>query len=177
MSEALEELGLFADRFRHFMNLWTIYSDLLTKRYTPSLDDDEWPVRTTMMFVVYSYFYSLVEDSKDGMNGFRVWRKSLPEEAAVISAVEAKVKPLLQHLRLFRNRLGFHGSRTRTRESEAFAIFNEHSGTQIFETIELFKAMSGALFGMATVLQENDEDGKKKYRKKLDEIAKRAVQL
>lgn len=31
-----EELRIFVERFLHFMNLWTIYKDMLTGHYKPS---------------------------------------------------------------------------------------------------------------------------------------------
>ena len=171
IKESHEELGIFSQRFFHFMNLWTIYTDLLKGTYTPSLDDDQYPVSITMMLVLYAYFYSLVEDSNDGLNGFRVWRGRLPEEEAVIAVVEATVQPLLNHLRLFRNRLGFHGSRTWNRESAAFDLFNQHSGMDVFNAMKRFKAMNAALFGMDAKLQANDPAGIAHYRKILDKIA------
>lgn len=89
-----EELRIFVERLMHFMNLWTIYKDTLSGHYVPSVgkahvenkDRIEFPVGITMMFVLYSYFYSLVEDSDDGLNGFRVWREVWPSEEVAISA-------------------------------------------------------------------------------------------
>jgi hypothetical protein len=41
-----EEFGIFAERSMHFMNLWTIYNDLLSSHYIPSVGapgpDEEW---------------------------------------------------------------------------------------------------------------------------------------
>src|SRR5262249_33496866 len=119
----------------HFMNLWTIYKDLISSHYLPSVgkvmsrsdenaDGREWPVNITMMFVLYAYFYSLVEDSEDGLNGFRVWREVWPQEESAISAVQRRVSPFVGRLRLFRNRLGFHGSRTRHHEGVGFHLFS-----------------------------------------------------
>jgi hypothetical protein len=118
--------------------------------FSPTDEDDgkKWPVHITMMVVLYSYFYSLVEDSEEGLNGFRVWREVWPNEEAAISVVEARVTPFLSPLRLFRNRMGFHGSRSRTHEATAFELFNKHSGTDVFEAIKLFKGLGAALFGM-----------------------------
>jgi hypothetical protein len=173
VTQVEEEFNIFALRFFHFMNLWTIYTDLLSKKYVPSPDSDEYPVKMTLMFVVYGNFYSLVEDSGEALNGFRVWRKRFPQEEAVLAAVEARVRPFLSHLRVFRNRMGFHGSRTQLHQSPAFDLFNQHSGAEIFEAMKSFKAMSAALFGMDTALQENDLEGIARQRKKLDEIAAR----
>ena len=44
-----------------------------------------------MMLIIYAYFYSLVEDSADGVNAFRIWREHFPEEEEAIAAVEALV--------------------------------------------------------------------------------------
>src|SRR5271165_6725288 len=86
-----EELRIFVERFMHFMNLWTVYSDFLSGKYLPSVDsgdndDQSIPsVQITLMFMLYAFFYSLVEDSQDGLNGFRVWRERFPEEEHAIA--------------------------------------------------------------------------------------------
>lgn len=168
--ERPEELSIYAERHFHFMNLWTVYHDLLKGDYVPSLNDDEYPVGITMMLVLYSYFYSLVEDSDEGLNGFRIWRQKLPQEEAAITTVEARVRPFLVHLRLFRNRMGFHGSRTRAHESEAFELFNKHSGTEIYQTMKQYKALAAALFGMDMALHSGDADKIAQWRARLDVI-------
>lgn len=171
MKESPNELDVFADRFFHFLNVWTVYRDLAKGKYAPSIDMEEPSVQVTMMFILCAFFHGLVEDSDDGLNGFRVWRKRLPREEAAIAAVEAKVQPLLGHLRMFRNRLGFPGSRTRSRESAAFDLLDQQSRTEILEAMKRFKSMSAALFGMDTALRTNDSEKIARYRKKLDEIA------
>jgi hypothetical protein len=171
MRKRPEELSIYAERHFHFLNLWTVYHDLLKGNYKPSFNEEEWPVGTTMMFVLYAYFYSLVEDAADGLNGFRVWRERLPQEEAAIARVEAKVRPFLGRLRVFRNRMGFHGSRTRNHESAAFDLFNKHTGTEIYETMRHYKALAAALYGMDTALHANDVEGIARCRERLDEIA------
>src|ERR1039458_8675223 len=112
-----EELIIFVERLTHFMNLWTIYDDSLTGRYVPTVGDNDHSIhdpRTSLMLVIYAYFYSLVEDSNDGLNAFRVWREHFPEEEDAIAAVEAQIKPFTKDLRAYRNRLGFHGCGRRT---------------------------------------------------------------
>ena len=107
---------MFAERYAHFSNVHTIYRDLLSGHYQPSVNVNATPelweiteVKTTAMFLLYAYFCSMVEDDPQGVNGFRVWRATWPEEEKAIAAVEALVKPLVPGLKLFRNRLGFHG--------------------------------------------------------------------
>jgi hypothetical protein len=117
-----EELYMFAERYAHFSNIHTIYRDLLSGHHKPSVNVNEDPLKipekfeitnvsTTAMFILYAHFYSMVEEDPDGVNGFRVWRAAWPEEEKAIAVVEALVTPLAPGLRLFRNRLGFHGSR------------------------------------------------------------------
>jgi hypothetical protein len=168
----------------HFMNLWIIYSDMLTGHYVPSLgdmygssdpaDEKKWPVNMSMMFVLYAYFYSLVEDSEEGLNGFRIWRQVWPNEESAISAVEARVTPFLVPLRLFRNRMGFHGSRSRSHEAAAFDLFNKHSGDAVFEAIKLFKGLGAALFGMDLAQSGTDLQKQARWRALIDGIAARA---
>jgi hypothetical protein len=177
-----EELGIFVERLIHFMNFWTIYDDLLTHRYVPSLDltakspndSKEWPVGITVMLLLYAHFYSLVEDSDDGLNGFRVWRQIWPNEEPAISAVEARVTPFLDRLRLFRNRLGFHGSRTRSHEAKGLNLFAEHSGDEIYLAMKLFKALGAALLAMDTAVRSGDQREQARCRGWIDRTTAKA---
>lgn len=144
-----EELRIFVERLLHFMNLWTFYNDLLSGKYVPSLrGDEEWSITnpgTTMMFILYAYFYSLIEDSDDGLNCFRIWREHFPEEEIAIAGVEAQAAPFRARLKIFRNRLGFHGSRSRSHESRALELFEGHSGTELWNAMVSTKALGSAL--------------------------------
>jgi hypothetical protein len=181
-----EELRIFAERFMHFMNLWTIYKDMLTGHYKPSygemltaedprpIDNRKWPVNITMMFVLYAYFYSLVEDSDEGLNGFRVWREVWPQEKVAIDAVEARVAPFRHRLRLFRNRMGFHGSRTRSREAAAFELFDKHTGTEVLDSMRLFKHLGAGLLGLDRATVEKNVQEQQRFREWIDEAASAA---
>jgi hypothetical protein len=154
-----EEFGIFVERFMHFINLWTIYTDLLSGRYVPSVNpaSERWSVTdvaTTMMFVLYAFFYSLIEDDVDSINGFRLWRSRFPEEEKAISAVEAQVAPFVPNMRVFRNRLGFHGSRSRVHESKGLELFSAHSGDEIWNAMKEFKSLGSALLA-----KENAQGG------------------
>lgn len=137
----------------HFLNLWTIYNDLLSSHYVPSVGapepEEKWSatdIRCTVMLVVLAYFYSLIEDDGQGLDAFRIWRARYPEEEAAIAAVEAKVAPFRKRLKVFRNRLGFHGSRTRSHESSGRELFNKHQGNETWEAMRSFKSLAAALF-------------------------------
>jgi hypothetical protein len=97
------------------------------------------------MFVLYAWFYSLIEDEENAVNGFRLWRERFPEEERAIAAVEAEVVPFRNDLKLFRNRLGFHGSTSRTHEAVGFQLFSNYSGTEILEAMLKFKSLGAAL--------------------------------
>jgi hypothetical protein len=172
--QALEELSIFADRYMHFSNLWTVYSDVLSKKYVPSVNIGKITPQITVMMVLYAYFYSLVEDSEDGLNGFRIWRAKFPDEESAIAAVEAQIIPFTSRLRIYRNRLGFHGSRTRTHEASGFNLFTQHSGTEIWNAMRNFKALGAALFAKANHRQGVGKWTAAEVRDWIDSVAERA---
>jgi hypothetical protein len=150
-----EEFGIFVERFMHFMNVWTVYRDLLSGDYVPTVgppsENVSFPnMGDTMMFLLYASFYSLIEEDKMSVNAFRVWREHFPEEESAIAAVEAQVIPFTEDLRRFRNRLRFHGSRSRGHEAPGFDIFAKHSGDTILTTMANFKRLGAALLAQET---------------------------
>ncbi len=178
--QASEEYRIFAERYMHFTNLWTIYTDILSGRYVPSInlasEGALTEVRYTMMLILYAYFYSLVEDDDQGVNGFRIWRDRFPEEEPAIAAVEAQVIPFRKRLKLFRNRLGFHGSRSRSHESGGFDLFAKHSGTQMWDAMKNFKALGAALFAKDLARQGSEGSDANRARLWIDSVAARARQ-
>ena len=173
-----EELYMFAERYAHFSNLHTIYRDLLSGHYKPSLamngkpgEMDMTGVPITVMLVLYAYFYSMVEDDDQSVNAFRLWREHRPEEEKAIAALESKVAPMREGLRLCRNRLVFHGSRWRAHEQRAFELFEQHSGNNVWETMGSFKSLGAALF-RKDLDQQNGADPAR-TRKWIDELTRR----
>lgn len=180
-SQTSEEFGIFAERYMHFMNLWTVYTDLLSGHYVPrlNLSSEKFSitdVRATMMLILYAYFYSLIEDDNQSLNGFRIWRARYPEEEAAIAAVEAQVVPFRRRLRLFRNRLGFHGSRSRAHESSGFDLFAQHSGTEMWDAMKSFKALGAALFAKESAQRGLEGSDPDRARQWIDSVAARAGQ-
>jgi hypothetical protein len=153
-----------------------VYNDLLSGHYKPTLNlpsEELTDVGATMMLVLYAYFYSLVDDDNQSVNGFRIWRARYPEEEVAIAAVEARVVPFRQRLKLFRNRLGFHGSRSRTHESAALDLFAKHSGTEIWEAMKLFTALGAALFAKDLARQGLDDPNR--ARQWIDSVSTKAT--
>jgi hypothetical protein len=175
-SQIPEEMAIFAERYFHFMNLWTIYKDMLSGRYVPSHIDEEWSPQMTTMLLLYAYFYSLIEDSRDGLNGFRIWREHFPSEEAAIAAVEEQVMPFRDRLRIFRNKLGFHGSRTRVQESAGCDLFAQHSGTDIWNAMKNFKSLAAALFAHDLAERGIGKHTKEQVRNWLNGVAECARQ-
>ncbi len=174
-----EELILFVERTRYFLNLWTIYNDLLSRKYVPSMGEEAESIhdpKGTMMLILYAYFYSLVEDSNDGLNGFRVWREHYPEEERAIAAVEAQIAPAISDLRLFRNRLGFHGSRSRAHEAKGFDLFANTSGTVMWNTMKNFKALASTLLAKEMAIKNSNHAEAQKCRDWIEAIAIRATE-
>ncbi len=164
------------------------YSDLLTGRYVPSvgnrkLDEVEvdWTLPAemvpTMMFVLYAFFYSIIEDSEDGLNAFRIWRLKYPDELKSINALEKQIAPLRPELKVFRNRLGFHGSRSQQHEARGFELFGKHSGTKMLETMKVFKALNAALLSKDLASQHNSAEELAQARLLLDAIPARCDEL
>jgi hypothetical protein len=174
MVKNTEELVIFVERLTHFMNLWTVYTDSLTDKYLPTVGARDFSMhdpRTTLMFMLYAYFYSLIEESNDGLNAFRIWRRHFPEEEAAIAAVEKIVQPFRNDLRLFRNRLGFHGSRSRAHESSGFDLFANHSGDHLFDAAKKFKALAAILLYKESAATKSDTLAVNQARERLDRIA------
>ena len=178
-SKNTEELILFVERTRHFLNLWTIYNDLLSRKYVPSMGEEAESIhdpKGTMMLMLYAYLYSLVEDSNDGLNAFRIWREHYPEEERAIAAVEAQIAPSISDLRLFRNRLGFHGSRSRAHEERAFDLFANTSGGAMWNTMKNFKALAATLLAKEMAVKNSNHTEAQKYRDWIEAIAVRAIE-
>src|SRR5258706_12921798 len=73
-----EEFRIFAERCMHFLNLWTVYTDLLSGHYVPRInlpsDESLTEVRETLMLILYGYFCSLIEDADQSINMLRILR-------------------------------------------------------------------------------------------------------
>ncbi len=162
----------------HFNNLWTVYHDLLTAKYIPSVGDRDHSLHApgvTMMLILYAYFYSLVDDDSNGLNGFRIWRKRFPEEETAIAAVEACIIPFKDDLRRFRNRLGFHGSRTRKHEAPGLDLFANAKGAETLRAMGYFKRLGTLLLCKDLALQQSSKRDGDDARANIDDLIAMAV--
>jgi hypothetical protein len=174
----MEELGIFVERLTHFMNIWTVYKDLLSGHYVPSVGTLDWSptdARLTAMLVVYAYFYSLIETDEQGVNGFRIMREAFPEELSAINAVEKQTAPFMDDLRVFRNRLGFHGSRSRNHERQGFELFANFNGNELWNSILNFKALAATLLAKEIAIRKSDEAQTDFAKQRIAFIEQRAI--
>ena len=102
----------------------------------------------------------MIEEDQNSVNAFRVWRQSFPEEESAIAAVEAQVVPFIGDLKRFRNRLGFHGSRSRAHEASGFELFARHSGGAILAAMANFKHFGAVLLAKEIASQKARKSGK-----------------
>jgi hypothetical protein len=131
-----DELSVYVERIMRMIQLLRIYEMVLALPDEPSDRDNPQSSRKgTMMGVVYSFFYSLIEDDPQGINFFRIWRAREPSFAAELDALEARIAPFKGRLRLFRNRFGFHGSVTREHEAVGLDLLTHHDGALIYQAI------------------------------------------
>ncbi|MES2391033.1 MAG: hypothetical protein V4555_05290 [Acidobacteriota bacterium] len=131
----------------------------------------------TLMGLLYAFFYSLVEDSEDSVDAFRIWRLKFPDEHTAINALEKHVAPMRDDLRVFRNRLGFHGSRSHQHESRAYDLFGKHSGTKMIEVMKVFKALNAALISKDLARQHQSDEEMNAARTLINAIPQRCEAL
>lgn len=129
------ELSIYVERMMRFLPLLRIYEMVLRIPEDQDQGDPHLTMRGTMTSVVYSFFYSLIEKDSKSIDFFRIWRARVPELKEEIDTLEARIEPIRDGLRLFRNRFGFHGSTGREHEEKAFELLTEHSGMGIYQAM------------------------------------------
>jgi len=178
-----EEFRLFMVRHMQFMNLWTVYRDFLSKRYIPSVPgyqdtgNADWRTPAsfdaTLMFVLYSFFYSLVDQHEKGINAFRIWRAKFPAEEKAIAALEYRINPVIPDLKTFRHRLGFHGSQTFNQQDAGFKLFGTNSGGKMLNLMKQYKSLNAALCELDMARVANDTEKIADARQKIDAVTAR----
>ena len=93
----------------------------LTHSLSSSEPEPDWPPLHltpfgTMMTLTGSFFFSLFEDRNDSINLRRIWSGFDHPFEEDLEAVELRLEPFRDSLRLIRNRFDFHGSLNREHE-------------------------------------------------------------
>jgi hypothetical protein len=102
----------------------------------------------TLLFLTGSFLYSLFENDRNSNNAInleRVWSGFPHPFDTELHAIAGQLAPIQDDLRHVRNRYGFHGSLSRTREAEGMRIFAEpqaqHLRKVIGQTLQLASRM------------------------------------
>jgi hypothetical protein len=158
MEELDEQFTILDVRLGQFLNIWTVLQDYMTGKYVPSIelkaadvDDYRTPATFpwTFMSLLYSFFFSLVDTHSKGVNAFRIWRLKFPGQLPAIDAVEFRVQEILPELKKFRDKLGFHGSRTINEEELGFELLERHGSIKILNVIQHFNSLAVNLISLA----------------------------
>lgn len=180
MPDIDEEHYLFIKRIAQFQNIRSVYTDLLTGWYVPSCGEKQIAeiqeadstitseMIPTIMFVLLSFFFSLIEDSGEGLNAFRIWRRKWPQEEQAIAALQTLVIPLQNDLRTFRNKLGFHGSRSNAVESKGLELFANHAGERVMQIMTRFTSLNTGFLMMDRAEHDQSNEDRKTARSWID---------
>lgn len=82
----------------------------------------------TLVLETASFLYSLFEDRADSINLVRVWHGFDHPFGEDLENLVLRLSPFSDELKLVRNRLGFHGSLSRSHERVGLGIFDVASG-------------------------------------------------
>lgn len=83
----------------------------------------------TLVLETSSFLYSLFEDRTDSINLLRVWRGFDHPFAYDLQEHATRLDAFKGDLKLVRDRLGFHGSLTRSHERGGLGVFDVNSGS------------------------------------------------
>lgn len=109
---SIEELDLLIERIEMLTQLLRVYEIVLALPKEQDTSVLPSSMRSTMYTVILSYFYSVIDDHPQGINCFRIWKEQFPESMQEIEELEHEVALIKDDLKKFRNKFGFHGSRT-----------------------------------------------------------------
>ena len=82
----------------------------------------------TLLVESSSFLYSLFDDRTDSIDLLRIWQGFNPPFSKELQDYSTRLCPFMEELKLVRNRLGFHGSLTRSQEGAGLGIFDLESG-------------------------------------------------
>lgn len=149
-----EEFCIYVERMTRMIQLLRIYELVLRQSGAVDTEQPHLSLAGTMLAVVYSFYYSLIEERENGIDFFRIWKRHAPEFTVELEILESRVAPLRENLRVFRNRYGFHGSTSREHESVAFDLLSQHSGNQLMDTILEMRNLSTRLLNAIGVTRD-----------------------
>ena len=95
-----------------------------------------------MIFMTASFLYSLFDTDKNSIHLGKIWKGFDHPFDSPLQAIENRLIPFKDDLRLVRNSIGFHGSRNRNHEKRGLDIFNVET-PRAREFAEIVRDMAG----------------------------------
>ena len=125
-NELREDITISVERMMRFCYLAEMQSECAAG------DTKVLPLHLTrfgaLLIETSSFLYSLFEDRGDSVNLQRVWHGFDHPFSNELKDYSARLSPFKEDLKLVRDRLGFHGSLTRSREGAGLGVFDVDSG-------------------------------------------------
>jgi hypothetical protein len=81
-----------------------------------------------LLIEMSSFLYSLFDHRRDSINLLRVWQGFDHPFGNELQDYSTRLTPFKEDLKLVRDRLGFHGSLTRSHEGAGLGVFDVDSG-------------------------------------------------
>jgi len=165
-----EEFEIFYERVSHFLNLREMVDNVLRGHKLSGTFIPRASPAGTLSIIFFAYFYSLIDRDRRAVNAFRVWREHFPQEHKSIQGFYNHIVNYEECLRTFRNRVGFHGSRTRSNEDEGYELLSKYSVGDLLQTADEFLALSSALLSRHL----SNDPLNEAHREQIDQIIRRA---
>jgi hypothetical protein len=142
-SPGSEAVVISVERLMRFCYLARILQEQADPR--PSglpLDLTRWGA---LLFLTGSFLYSLFEDDRQAINLVRVWSGFPHPFEEELHTIATQLEPLKNDLRHVRNRYGFHGSLSRSREAAGLRIFEEPQARALRAVIGRMLLLAGKM--------------------------------
>jgi len=128
-----------------FLSLLDIYFEIVKGNVQHSRAQDWTKI---LIEVVYSYFYSVIDDRDDSINVFRIWKQKYPDHLVEVSRVEDKVTLYKSFFLKFRHNVGFHGSISEKGTKVGMQLFEEVDGNTTLDLMLSVRNLSTHLISL-----------------------------
>lgn len=114
--DALRRYFIFRMKLVELMHFNVLWDTLRKNRFAPEnvLGHEGVDFAHSVRTAALSWFCTVVDQSRDGLNVFDLWRQLFPNHRAEIERVWNEVKPQFGKLREFRDKCGFHADTPRS---------------------------------------------------------------
>ena len=126
-----------------WIHFWLLQFDLAEHEHVPPniMGHDGTDFADSVRIACIGWFATIVDQSKDGINVFNLWRRLFPKHLSEIEKVWREIEPQMDAIKEFRDRVAFHADKpTRFFAARAKIRGNEKvaAAMQSFMTLEAF---------------------------------------